>query len=72
LKKFAIKINYKMVTELGYCNLCEKQKPICPKHHCKVCYELYCEDCCYYEKIYENECIEFDSEDSDTDLDNFE
>lgn len=43
-----------MVTELGYCNLCEKQKMICRDHHCTICYELYCEDC-YYEKIYEND-----------------
>jgi|688.fasta_scaffold00208_59 signal recognition particle GTPase len=43
-----------MVTELGYCNLCEKQKMICRDHHCTICYELYCENC-YYEKIYEND-----------------
>ncbi len=64
-------LNCKMVTELSYCNLCEKQKMSCPQHHCTVCYELYCEDC-YYETIYENDfcqkCIESaeDTEDTDT------
>jgi hypothetical protein len=61
-----------MVTELGYCNLCEKQKQICREHHCSVCYELYCENC-YYETIYENDnlckkCID-DSHDENADAD---
>jgi hypothetical protein len=73
-----------MVTELGYCNLCEKQKMICKQHHCSVCYELYCEDC-YYETIYENDelckkCIgdynesdyeEFDKEFENEDIEKF-
>lgn len=65
-----------MVTELGYCNLCEKQKMISQDHHCTICYELYCEDC-YYETIYENELCQkctddyknteyIDTEDTDT------
>jgi len=65
-----------MVTELGYCNLCEKQKQICREHHCSVCYELYCENC-YYETIYENDnlckkCIDdshYENADEDEDED---
>jgi len=60
-----------MVTELGYCNLCEKQKMICPQHHCTVCYELYCEDC-YYETIYENDFCQKCTESEDTESEDTE
>lgn len=43
-----------MVTELGYCNFCEKQSIVYQDHHCSVCYEQYCEKC-YYENLYEND-----------------